>query len=62
MTRHGKISGLDLLLEDRDRLPQDLRRELGQVLSSHLAKQLTEAGRTEEEILEDFAAFRQRRR
>jgi hypothetical protein len=62
VTRHGKISGLYLPLEDADRLPQDLRRELGQVLSSHLTRQLAAGGSTEEEILEDFHAFRRRRR
>jgi hypothetical protein len=62
VTRHGKISGLYLPLEDANRLPQDLRRELGQVLSSHLAKQLSAGGWTEEEIHEDFDAFRRHRR
>ena len=62
VTRHGKISGLYLPLEDADRIPQDLRRELGRVLSAHLARQLAAGGRTEEEIQQDFDAFRRRRR
>jgi len=62
VTRHGKISGLYLPLEDANRIPQDLRRELGRVLSAHLARQLAAAGRTEEEIQQDFDAFRRRRR
>jgi len=41
-------------------LPDDLRRALIRVLSSHLAKQLAAGGWTEEEILADFAAFRRR--
>lgn len=62
VTRHGKISGLYLPLENADRIPQDLRRELGRVLSAHLARQLDASGRTEEEIQQDFDAFRRRRR
>jgi hypothetical protein len=62
VTRHGKVSGLYLPLEDADRVPQDLRRELGHVLSAHLARQLAAGGGTEKEILKDFDAFRRRRR
>jgi hypothetical protein len=62
VTRHGKVSGLYLPLEDADRIPQDLRRELGQVLSAHLARHFAAGGRTESEILKDFDAFRRRRR
>jgi hypothetical protein len=62
VTRHGKISGLFLPLEDANRLPQDLRRELSQVLASYLEKQLAAGGWTEKEIHEDFNAFRRRRR
>jgi hypothetical protein len=62
VTRHGRISGLYLPLEDANRLPQDLRRELSQVLSAHLAQQLAAGGWSEKEIHEDFDAFRRRRR
>jgi hypothetical protein len=62
VTRHGKISGLFLPLGDADRIPQELRRELGQMLSAHLADQLAAGGRTEEKIQQDFDAFRRRRR
>jgi hypothetical protein len=62
VTRHGKISGLYLPLEDADRVPQDLRRELGQVLSFHLAKLFEAGGWNEEELHEDFDGFRRRRR
>jgi hypothetical protein len=62
VTRHGKISGLYLPLEDADRIPQDLRRELGRVLADHLARQLAARGVTEEEILKDFRVFRRSRR
>jgi hypothetical protein len=62
VTRHGKIFGLYLPLEDANRLPLDLRRELSQVLSAHLARRLAAGGATEREIQEDFRAFRRRRR
>ena len=62
VTRHGKISGLYLPLDDANRLPQDLRRELSRVLSSYLDRQLAAGGWTEEEIQRDFDAFRRRRR
>ncbi len=62
VTRHGKISGLYLPLGDADRIPQGLRRELGRMLSAHLANQLAASGRREEEVQLDFAAFRRRRR
>ena len=62
VTRRGKISGLYLPLRDADRIPQELRRELCQMLSAHFAKQLAASGRTEEEIQQDFDAFRRSRR
>jgi hypothetical protein len=62
MTRRGRISGLYLPLGGADRVPQGLRRELGQMLSAHLAKQLAANGRTEEEIQKAFNTFRRRRR
>jgi hypothetical protein len=60
VTRRGKISGIYLPLEDADRIPQGLRRDLGQMISVHLAKQLAAGGRTEEEIQRDFDARRRR--
>jgi len=62
VTRHGKISGLYLPLGDADRIPQDLRRGLGQMLSAHLASQLAAGRRTEEEIQKAFDTFRRHRR
>jgi hypothetical protein len=62
VTRHGNVSGLYLPLGDADRIPQGLRRELRQMLSTHLAEKLAAVGRTEEEIQLDFDAFRRRRR
>ena len=62
VTRHGKVSGVYVPLDDPDRLPDDLRRELVTVLGRQLAKVLERKGVTEREIAEDFHAYRQRRR
>jgi antitoxin (DNA-binding transcriptional repressor) of toxin-antitoxin stability system len=62
VTRHGKVSGVYVPLDEPDRLPDDLRRELGTVLGRHLAKVLERKGVTEREIAKDFHAYRQRRR
>lgn len=62
VTRHGKVSGVYVPLDEPDRLPDDLRRELVAVLGRHLAKVLERKGVTEREVTEDFHAYRQRRR
>lgn len=62
VTRHGKISGLYLPLQEPDRVPQDLRRELAGVLGRHLAQQLEAGGVSESEIQADFDEHRARRR
>jgi hypothetical protein len=62
VTRGGKISGVYLPLDEPELLPQDLRRELSRVLARHLSELLDAQGVTEEEIQQDFDAFRRRRR
>jgi len=62
LTRHGKVSGLYLPLEDPSRVPDDLRRELAAVLGAHLSRLLEAQGVSEREIGEDFRAHRGRRR
>jgi antitoxin (DNA-binding transcriptional repressor) of toxin-antitoxin stability system len=62
VTRHGKVSGVYVPLDEPDRLPDDLRRELVAVLGRHLAKVLERKGVSEREVTEDFHAYRQRRR
>jgi len=62
VTRRGKLSGLYLPLDEPDRLPNDLRRELTGVLGKHLAKTLRRQGISERDIQEDFHAYRRRRR
>lgn len=62
VTKHGKVSGVYVPLDEPDRLPDDLRRELAMVLGRHLSKLLKRKGVTEKEITEDFDAYRRRRR
>lgn len=62
VTKHGRVSGVYLPLEEPDRLPADLRRELATVLGRHLSRLLAAQGVTEEEVAEDFRARRKRRR
>lgn len=62
LTRHGKVSGLYLPLEEPSRVPDDLKRELSSVLGAHLARLLDARGVEESEIEEDFRAHRSSRR
>lgn len=62
VTRHGKISGIFLPLEDPKRLPPDLRAELAMVLGRHLDRQLQARGISEDEVQSEFDAHRRRRR
>jgi hypothetical protein len=62
VTKHGKLSGLYLPLEDPDRVPDDLRREMAGLLGRHLDALLKLNGVTEEVVQEDFDAHRRRRR
>lgn len=62
VTKHGKVSGVYVPLDEPDRLPADLRKELTTVLGRHLAKLLSRKGITERDLREDFDAFRRRRR
>jgi hypothetical protein len=62
LTRHGKVSGLYLPLQDEARVPDDLRRELAAVLGAHLNGLLEARGVGEAEIVRDFREHRRRRR
>jgi antitoxin (DNA-binding transcriptional repressor) of toxin-antitoxin stability system len=62
VTKHGKVSGVYVPLDEPDRLPADLRRELTGVVGKHLAKALERKGVTERDVKEDFRAHRRRRR
>jgi antitoxin (DNA-binding transcriptional repressor) of toxin-antitoxin stability system len=62
VTKHGRVSGVFLPLDEPDHLPTDLRRELAAVLGRHLERRLDAQGVTEEQVVEGFRAHRQRRR
>ena len=62
VTKHGKVSGVYVPLDEPDRLPDDLRRELVAILGRHFTKILHRQRVTEREIAEDFHAHRKRRR
>lgn len=62
ITKHGKVSGVYIPLDSPDTIPDDLRREMATVIGKHLHQVLNKKGVTEEEILEDFDAYRRRRR
>jgi PHD/YefM family antitoxin component YafN of YafNO toxin-antitoxin module len=62
VTKHGKVSGIYVPLDEADRLPDALRCELAVVLARHLAELLERKEVTEKEITEDFDAYRRRRR
>ena len=62
ITRHGHVSGIYLPLDEPDRLPLDLRRELAAVLGSYLSKLLKAQGVTANRLEKDFRAHRKRRR
>lgn len=62
VTRHGKISGVYVPLDDPGHLPEDLRRELLTVLGRHLAGALQAQGVTDEDLQKDFDAERRHRR
>ncbi|MDP2606081.1 MAG: prevent-host-death protein [Deltaproteobacteria bacterium] len=62
VTKHGKVSGVYVPLDEPDRLPDDLRRELTGVVGKHLTKALERKGVAERDVKEDFRAYRRRRR
>ena len=62
VTRHGKLSGVYLPLDDPDRVPTDLRREIALVLGRHLSSLLDAGGVSEETVREDVDDQRRRRR
>jgi antitoxin (DNA-binding transcriptional repressor) of toxin-antitoxin stability system len=62
VTRHGRVSGVYVPLDEPDRIPDDLRRDIVRVLGAHLSRQLDAAKIREEDVLDDFDAHRRRRR
>ena len=62
LTRHGKVAGLFLPLQDPSHLPDDLRRGLLDKIGAAVWGRMVAQGATEEGILRDFEAFKKRRR
>jgi antitoxin (DNA-binding transcriptional repressor) of toxin-antitoxin stability system len=62
ITRHGRVSGVYVPMDEPDRIPDDLRKDIVRVLGEHLSRQLDAAGVREKDVLEDFHAHRRRRR
>jgi len=62
VTWQGKVSGLYVPLENPENVPDDLRRDLLAAVGRYVAGALEDKGVSEEEILDDFSAFRRRRR
>jgi len=61
VTKHGKISGVYLPLDDPNKLPDDLRREFLNALGRYLEKLLSCWGITDKDVSKDFNAYRRRR-
>ena len=62
VTRHGKLSGVYLPLDEPDKVPTDMRCEMAQVLGKHLDALLKARGVNEHTVQEDFDAHRRRSR
>jgi hypothetical protein len=61
VTRRGKLAGI-FFPRPETTLPVELKREMFGILSAEIGRQLQKRGVSEEEVLEDFAAWRQAQR
>lgn len=62
VTRHGKVTGLFLPIEHPESIPLDLKKELLLRFGEYISSSLKSKGVKEEEILENFKAFKKSRR
>jgi hypothetical protein len=62
VTKHGKISGVYIPLDDPDRLPDDWRKEIIRALGVHFSRLLESTHISEKDIHHDFLAYRRGRR
>jgi hypothetical protein len=60
ITRRGRMAGV-FFPSPEGTLPVDLKRELFDMLSAEIARQIKKSGGNEEEILADFEAWRKTR-
>ena len=61
VTRRGKLAGI-FFPRPEATLPVELKREMFGILSAEIGRQLRKRGVSEDEVLEDFAAWRQAKR
>jgi hypothetical protein len=61
VTRHGRLAGI-FFPRPEVTLPIELKRELYDMLSRDVARQLKKRGISEDEVLEDFEASRRKPR
>ena len=61
VTRRGRLAGV-FFPQPESTLPMELKRELFDVLSADIARQIKKRGLSEDEILSDFEARRKNRR
>jgi hypothetical protein len=61
VTRRGRLAGI-FFPQPESTLPIELKRELYDTLSADIARQLKRRHVSEEDVLEDFEAFRTKRR
>jgi hypothetical protein len=61
VTRRGRLAGI-FFPHPEATMPVELKRELFAVLSAEVARQMSQRGLKEEEILADFESWRKKRR
>src|SRR5208282_2644132 len=61
VTRRGKLAGI-FFPRPEATLPVELKREMFGILSAEVARQIRRRGLSEDEILADFASWRQAKR
>ena len=61
VTRRGRLAGV-FFPQPESTLPIELKRELFAVLSADLARQISQRGLSEDEILADFQSWRKKHR
>ncbi|MCL5985973.1 MAG: type II toxin-antitoxin system Phd/YefM family antitoxin [Actinobacteria bacterium] len=62
ITRHGKVAGLYIPLEDADSIPLEVRKELLYKFGEYISRNLEKSEAKEEDIIADFTRFRKARR
>jgi len=58
ITRHGKVAGLYIPLEDADSIPLEVRKELLYKFSEYISKSLEKTATKEEDIIAEFNRYK----